>query len=317
MSAFDGLNFDTTRSAPGRVTNAIANASRRTGVDFNYLLSQARVESSLNPTARAATSSATGLYQFIDQSWLKMINDHGSEYGMDWAANAIQKTSTGSYYVADPQLKQQILDLRNHPETASAMAAELASDNRNYLVQQTGREPESVDLYLAHFLGAGGAAKFLNSMASAPNMPAAGLFPAAARANASIFYDKDGSPRSLADIRASFAQKLNGSSSGGWDLPGTGGSSWSLPDGTRMVQPADYMRIAQERLAMGNGGSNANPLSMPLGGNDYGNGETSEDGDAALLNDIQSLTLGRAVNTAQPNAEAARLAYLMLATLGR
>lgn len=317
MSAFDGLNFDTTRSAPGRVTNAIANASRRTGVDFNYLLSQARVESSLNPNARAATSSATGLYQFIDQSWLKIINDHGAEYGMDWAANAIQKTSTGSYYVADPQTRQAILDLRNHPETASAMAAELASDNRNYLVQQTGRQPEAVDLYLAHFLGAGGAAKFLNSMASAPNMPAAGLFPAAARANASIFYDKDGSPRSLADIRASFAQKLNGSSSSGWELPGAGGSSWSLPDGTRMVQPADYMRIAQERLAMGNAGSTANPISMPLDGSDYANSESSEDGDAALLNDIQSLTLGRAVNAAQPNAEAARLAYLMLATLGR
>ncbi|HEY1125003.1 MAG TPA: transglycosylase SLT domain-containing protein [Sphingobium sp.] len=317
MSAFDGLKFDTTRSAPGRVTNAIANASRRTGVDFNYLLSQARVESSLNPTARAATSSATGLYQFIDQSWLKIINDHGSEYGMDWAANAIQKTSTGSYYVADPQVKQQILDLRNHPETASAMAAELASDNRNYLVQQTGRQPEAVDLYLAHFLGAGGAAKFLNSMASAPNMPAAGLFPAAARANASIFYDKDGSPRSLADIRASFAQKLNGSSSGGWELPSTGGSSWSLPDGTRMVQPADYMRIAQERLAMGDTGTTTNPLSMPLADTDYGDGETGNEGDAALLNDIQSLTLGRAVNAAKPNAEAARLAYLMLATLGR
>jgi len=321
MSAFDGLKFDTTRSAPGRVTNAIANASRRTGVDFNYLMSQARVESSLNPNARAATSSASGLYQFIDQSWLKIINDHGSEYGMDWAANAIQKTSTGSYYVADPQVKQQILDLRNHPETASAMAAELASDNRNYLVQQTGRQPEAVDLYLAHFLGAGGAAKFINTMNSAPGMPAAGLFPAAARANASIFYDKDGSPRSLADIRASFAQKLNGSSSDGWELPSTGGSSWSLPDGTRMVQPADYMRIAQERLAMGDGGSTGkapgNLLSTPMSDADYGNGEAINDGDAALLNDIQSMTLGRAVNAAKPNAETARLAYLMLATLGR
>ncbi len=47
---------------------------------------------------------------------------------MDWAANAIQKSPSGSYYVADPQMKQQILDLRNHPETASAMAAELASE---------------------------------------------------------------------------------------------------------------------------------------------------------------------------------------------
>ena len=317
MSAFDGLNFDTTRSGQsGRVTTAIANASRRTGVDFKYLMDQARIESSMNPNARAATSSASGLYQFIDQSWLKVLNDHGSEYGMDWAAGAIQKSATGTYYVADPQLKQQILDLRNHPETASAMAAELASDNRDYLVQQTGRQPEPVDLYLAHFLGAAGAAKFINTMQNAPGMPAAGLFPAAARANASIFYASDGSPRSLSDIRASFAQKLSGSADG-WQLPSTGGSSWSLPDGTRMVQPADYMRIAQQHLAMNDGASTADPLSMPMSDPDYGNGDAAKDGDAALLNDVQSLTLGRAFNGAKPNAETARLAYLMLATLGR
>jgi hypothetical protein len=318
MSAFDGLKFDSNRVAPqGRVTTAIASASRRTGVDFNYLMSQARVESSMNPNARASTSSATGLYQFVDQSWLKIMSDHGSEYGMDWAANAIQKSSSGGYYVADPAVKQQILDLRNHPETASAMAAELASDNRDYLVQQTGRQPEAVDLYLAHFLGAAGAAKFLNSMNNAPGMPAAGLFPAAARANASIFYDGAGNARSLADIRASFAQKLNGSSGGGWEVPSTGGSSWSLPDGTRMVQPADYMRIAQQRLAMGNGASTPDPLSGTTTDTDYGSSDSLKDGDAALLNDIQSLTLGRAINKAAPNAEAARLAYLMLATLGR
>jgi hypothetical protein len=65
MSAFDGLKFDSNRAAPqGRVTTAIATASRRTGVDFNYLLSQARVESSMNPNARASTSSASGLYRF-------------------------------------------------------------------------------------------------------------------------------------------------------------------------------------------------------------------------------------------------------------
>jgi hypothetical protein len=316
MSAFDGLKFDSTSNAPGRVTNAIANASRRTGVDFKYLMDQARIESSMNPNARAGTSSATGLYQFVDQSWLKILSDHGSEYGMDWAANAIQKSSSGSYYVSDPQVRQQILDLRNHPETASAMAAELASDNRDYLVQQTGRQPEAVDLYLAHFLGAAGAAKFINTMQNAPGMAAAGLFPAAARANASIFYDSEGNARSLADIRSSFAQKLDGSS-GGWQLPSTGGGSWSLPDGTRMVQPADYMRIAQQRLAMGDNASTADPLSMGLTSQDYGSSDTANDGDAMLLNDVQSLTLGRAINAAKPNTETARLAYLMLATLGR
>jgi len=317
MSAFDGLKFNSASGQQGRVTQAIATASRRTGVDFKYLMDQARIESSMNPTARAGTSSATGLYQFIDQSWLKIVNDHGANYGMDWAANAIQKSSSGGYYVADPQMKQQILDLRNHPETASAMAAELASDNRDYLVQQTGRQPEAVDLYLAHFLGAGGAAKFLNAMTNAPGMPAAGLFPAAARANASIFYDGAGNARSLADIRATFAQKL--SNNGGSNSVSSGGSNWAMPEGTRMVQPADYMRIAQAQLAMQGqlaGQGQADPRSDNFADPDT-NDRSAEDGDAMLLADVQNLTLGRAMNSATPNAEQARLAYLMLATLGR
>ncbi len=321
MSAFDGLKFNSANvGQQGRVTQAIATASRRTGVDFKYLMDQARVESSMNPNARAGTSSATGLYQFIGQSWLKMMNDHGAAYGMDWAANAIQKSASGAYYVADPQLKQQILDLRNHPETASAMAAEMASDNRDYLVQQTGRQPEAVDLYLAHFLGAGGAAKFLNSMTNAPGMAAAGLFPAAARANPSIFYDGAGNARSLADIRATFAQKL---SSDGPSGNFQGGSTWAMPDGTRMVQPADYMRIAQAQLAQSNAQGAVDPLSAGMTDPDANGG--AQDGDAMLLGDIQALTLGRALNTggntasntAAPNTEQARLAYLMLATLGR
>ena len=310
MSAFDGLKFNSTANAQpqgGRVQQAIATASRRTGVDFNYLMSQAKIESSFNPTARAQTSSATGLYQFIDQSWLAIVNNHGANYGMGWAAEAIQK-SGGQYYVSDPALRQQILDLRNHPETASVMAAELASDNRDYLEQRIGRQAEPVDLYLAHFLGAAGAAKFLTSPQGAPG---ASLFPAAARANSSIFYDRQGNARSLADIRASFAQKLNGASGGGFDA----NPSYVTPDGMRMVQPADYMRIAQERLAQ-TGGASADPLSMDVGDPQY-QGSATEDGDARLLNDIHALTLGRAMTAAAPRGETARLSYLMLATLGR
>lgn len=252
MSAFSGLTTDRTanRAAQpaGRVQQAIATASRRTGVDFGYLMGQARIESSLNPSARAATSSATGLYQFIDQSWLAIVNDHGAKYGMGWAADAIEKTGAGRYHVADPAMRQQILDLRNHPETASAMAAELASDNRQYLEERIGRPAEAVDLYLAHFLGAGGAAKYLTTMAAAPDMAAAGLFPAAARANAGIFYDRQGNARSLASIRDHFADKLAGG--GGGRMPG---ADWAggddLPANARYVQPADYLRIARQQIS--------------------------------------------------------------------
>lgn len=260
-------------SSASRVTNAIALASRRTGVDFSYLLGQAKIESSLNPTAKAATSSATGLYQFIDQSWLAVVNKHGDEYGLGWAADAISQGANGRYYVSDPQVRQQILDLRKHPETASVMAAQHAADNKQYLESRLGREAEPVDLYLAHFLGVGGASKFLSAHDRAPNATAASLFPAAARANRSIFYDKSGNPRSFSDIRERFAAKLQkGSDQLG---PSVQYADAAIPQGAKTVQPADYVRIETQRLA-----------TTP---------------DVSVL----------------PQPQTARLAYLMLATLGR
>jgi len=277
MSAFSDLKIVGTASQQDRVTSAIAMASRRTGVDFGYLLGQAKIESSLNPTAKASTSSATGLYQFIDQSWLAVVNEHGSEYGLGWAADAISQGSNGRYYVSDPNLRQQIMDLRKHPETASVMAAEHAADNKAYLEQRLGREAQPADLYLAHFLGVGGASKFLKAHDSAPGAAAASMFPAAARANRSIFYDRQGEARSFAEIRQSFADKLNNGASStlnGGTVPMP--ANWSLPEGAKTVQPADYVRVETQRLA--------------------------------AQSDIEAY---------KPQPETARLAYLMLATFGR
>ncbi|MFT3965858.1 MAG: lytic transglycosylase domain-containing protein [Sphingobium sp.] len=290
MVGFTGIWNAQEAQGGGRVTNAIANASRRTGVDFAYLMGQAQIESSMDPNAKARTSTATGLYQFLDQSWLAVVNDHGAEHGLGWAADAIKQGSNGRYYVADPNLRQQILDLRKHPETASVMAAEFASDNRAYLESRTGRPAESVDLYLAHFLGAGGAAKFLTAAASNPDASGAALFPAAARANRSIFYDRQGSPRSLAEIRQGFAQKLNaGARNAGADVQYAGTyDGYSLPDGANRVLPADYLRISQARLAAQGG-----------------------------MEDSADATFDTEMTQMMPQNEAARLAYLMLATLGR
>jgi len=296
MSAFSGLTTNSATGTTGRVQQAIATASRRTGVDFAYLMGQARIESSMNPTARAGTSSATGLYQFIDQSWLAIVNDHGAKYGMGWASDAIQKSGSGRYFVADPALRQQILDLRTHPETASAMAAELASDNRAYLEQRIGRPAQAVDLYLAHFLGAGGAAKFLNSMASTPDAAGASLFPDAARANRGVFYDRQGNARSLVAIRDQFAAKLNGSG-GADDLGGTGNT---LPASAKHVQPADYLRIARSQTA----------TPDPLADMEALSGEEALAGQQALADRQPYADFA-------PRAETARLAYLMLATFGR
>ena len=219
-----------TTGLQGRVSSAIQLASARTGVDFSYLFNQARIESGLNPNARARTSSATGLFQFIDQTWLGTVKRHGAEHGLGWAADAIRQGTNGRYYVADPQLRRSILDLRRQPEAASAMAAEFASDNRNYLENRLGRSAEPVDLYLAHFLGPAGAAGFLRAFDANPNRAAASVVPAAARANRWVFYNRDGSPRSLAQIRERFAARIGG---GGPLSPRAPATSEILP--TRMA----------------------------------------------------------------------------------
>ena len=238
-----------------RVTRAIAASARRTGVDFDYLMGQARVESGMNPDAKAGTSSATGLYQFIDQSWLGVVEKHGEKHGLGWATNAIQRDTRGRYRVADPETRQSILALRKNPEVAALMAGEFAADNRAYLEGNLGRQAAPVDLYLAHFLGPEGARQFLSAHDANPQAAAAPQFGRAAGANRNIFYDRSGNPRSFADIRGRFADKLGASATlNGSRLPREGND---LPQ----VQPADYIRLASARAARPE-------ASASLGGNE-------------------------------------------------
>jgi hypothetical protein len=199
-----------TTAAPGApVEAAIANAARATSVDFNYLLAQAEVESSMNPTARAGTSSATGLYQFIDSTWLNTVKKHGERFGLSAIADEIALNPSGSAHVADPARRAEILALRNDPQTASLMAAGLAEDNRAHLAPILGRQPNHSELYLAHFLGAGGAGRFLSELQADPAQSAPGLFARPAAANRAIFFSADGSPRSLAQVMDVIGGKLD------------------------------------------------------------------------------------------------------------
>ncbi|TVQ84929.1 MAG: lytic transglycosylase domain-containing protein [Micavibrio sp.] len=195
--------------APKAVVDAIRKASDKTGVDFSYLMAQAKAESSFNPKARARTSSATGLYQFIDRTWLQMVQQHGEKHGLGKYAQAIETGRNGSPFVRDAEMRKEILDLRKDPEIASMMAAELARDNRQNLESRLGRKANATDLYMAHFLGAGGAAQFLSTLDKTPEKQASTLLPEAAKSNAAVFYDPAKKARSVADIYALFAGKFN------------------------------------------------------------------------------------------------------------
>ncbi|AWW73534.1 hypothetical protein CD351_03720 [Erythrobacter sp. KY5] len=202
------VTFDASVPVRPSVEEAIANAAQATSVDFDFLVAQAQVESAMNPTARARTSSATGLYQFIESTWLGTMQRHGARFGLGNIAAQIDTAPGGTAYVADPQAREAILDMRNDPQVASLMAAGLAEDNRAHLAPILGRQPDHGELYLAHFLGAGGAGRFLSAMAQDPGQSAAALFRRPAAANQPVFYERNGAPRSLAGVMDYLSAKL-------------------------------------------------------------------------------------------------------------
>ena len=193
--------------APARVVDAVATAARSTGVDFAYLMEKASVESGYRTDVQAKTSSATGLFQFIDSTWLDMVKDHGAKHGLGAYAEMIDRRSDGRAVVDDPIARREILELRKDPRISALLAGELAQENRRHLEGELGRPVGQTELYMAHFLGAGGATKFLKAMDQNPSQPAAGLLPEAARANRSIFYDR-GQPRTVSEIYDRFAAKF-------------------------------------------------------------------------------------------------------------
>jgi len=183
----------------GVVEAAIERASKATGVDFSFLMRTAGRESGLNPGARAGTSSAAGLFQFVEQTWLSTLKQHGAKYGYARYAELITRGSDGRYHVSGEEARRAVMDLRLDPHAASLMAGELASEHAAYLRGRVGRTPTAGELYAAHFLGPQGSAKLIEAAQTTPAASAAHLFPDAARANRSIFY-RDGRPASVAEV---------------------------------------------------------------------------------------------------------------------
>jgi len=199
------------------VRDAIANAASATGTDFDFLMKTAQRESSFNPRAKASTSSASGLFQFIDSTWLNMVKRYGARHGLSNEAQMIATDSSGRSWVADPNQRRAILNLRFDPMIAAKLAGEFTRENANFLKSRIGRDPDAGELYAAHFLGPSGAAQLVQTVNRSPDMPATALFPEAASANRSIFYDRDGSPRTVRGLVAELSRKIGGSATVSFD----------------------------------------------------------------------------------------------------
>lgn len=158
----------------------IVAVSKMVGVDPGLMATMASIESGFRGRVKASTSSATGLYQFISGTWKAMLAKYGSKYGLD------------------PNTPP------SDPRANALMGAEYIRENSKILQSTTGRTPTDTDLYLAHFLGPGGAAKLLKAD---PASNATTLMPAAAGANKSIFFDQ-GRPRTVSQVYAEIDRRV-------------------------------------------------------------------------------------------------------------
>lgn len=196
-------------AVPERLAFAIDAAGDKSGVDFDYLVQTAIRESSLNPKAKAATSSATGLFQFLGGTWLQVMKEEGPRLGYGKYADAIERGADGEYVIKDKSLRADILKLREDPQVSADLAAAFTRSNGAYLFDKFGRMPSPGELYIAHFLGAQGAEKMFAAGLSNPDQSAAKLFPREAKANPSIFYEH-GKPRSIREVYRVLVAKHDG-----------------------------------------------------------------------------------------------------------
>ena len=182
------------------VVAALKSAAAATGSDFHYLLGTAMRESSLKANAQSSTSSAAGLFQFVDQTWLGLVKSHGAKYGLGTLAGAINLAPDGRYHAASDADRQTILALKKDPQISALMAGEYARSSQGAMEASLGRPVCGGELYAAHFLGPDAACRLIRMNDSTPNATAASVFPQAAGANRNVFYRADGAAKTVREV---------------------------------------------------------------------------------------------------------------------
>ncbi|BDH16681.1 MAG: hypothetical protein [Bacteriophage sp.] len=173
-------------NATGKGWNAVKAtllaAAKMVGVDPSIMVAIPAVESGYDPSIKAKGSSAAGLFQFVSGTWNAMIGKYGKVYGIPAGTSP--------------------LDARANAVLGACYIRENAE-----LIKKIKGSVNATDIYMAHFLGGGGVKTFLQAMHQNPNISAASILPAAAKANSSIFFNA-GKPRTVGEVYALMQNKL-------------------------------------------------------------------------------------------------------------
>lgn len=215
----DSIGGNLKSAQHSQVMTALRSAASATGADFSYLVRTAQRESNFNPSAKAPTSSATGLFQFTNDTWLSVLDRYGPKHGV--------KTEGLS--------RAELLELREDADLSAKMAGELTGENAKILERRLGRPATSAELYAAHFMGPADAVRLVEAARANNAAPAAVAFPRAATANPGIFYDKDGASLTSAELYT----KLTGVNVAVADA---GQAPLPAVEGTRVRDPAAILQ---------------------------------------------------------------------------
>ncbi|WP_363349029.1 transglycosylase SLT domain-containing protein [Methylocystis echinoides] len=188
------------------IVERVVEAANRTEMDPALLMAIADKESNFHTTAKARTSSASGLFQFVEKTWMKALRDFGHRYGRAEEAKAIAEEA------APRQQRAKILNLRNDPYLSAALAAEMLKKDSAKIAEKIGRPLTAGETYLIHFLGPEDTERFMKAMVESPAMSAAALLPKPARANKPIFYEQQGrrlKDRTVSEVHEAFEAMMD------------------------------------------------------------------------------------------------------------
>jgi hypothetical protein len=193
------------------IMDSLKEASRATGVDFDFLVAQASVESGFRGDVRSRQrhSTAAGLFQFNAQTWLQMMRTHGAKYGHGDLADAVTTLADGHLGSADRATEKKILDLRKDVKLSAIFAGELAQHNAGALRKALHRKANPAELHIAHLLGTTGAIRFLKARQADAAQIAADVMPAAAKQNPQLFFERGGhTPHTVAAVYGKIKAKI-------------------------------------------------------------------------------------------------------------
>lgn len=188
------------RPVPEEAGWAIRHAAQRLGVDTRYMVAVAARESRFDPAARAPRTSAVGLYQFTEETWLRVVKLFGPRHGLASYAAEIATDEDGNVSMPPGARRRRLMQLRADAELSALMAAELALDNQRRLERLLGCPVTPAETYIAHFLGVAQAARLIGAAHETPHRAAARLLPAAAEANPALFAGPSGEAISAASV---------------------------------------------------------------------------------------------------------------------